>query len=258
MRPAPPQHPRPHHGSSARRPNIGVTPDYHDRPGQAPIYELKAPYTDAVLRAGGLPLILPYADDPSCVDQYLDRISGLLVTGGAFDIPPSAYGESPREGLGVLKQTRTVFETALMQGALRRNMPVLGVCGGMQLLNIVLGGALVQDIRREVENARDHEQPHDRSQPFHPVDVKEGTLLAEILGSGQVMVNSTHHQAVKRTGERVVVSAVAPDGVVEAIEAPVQSFAIGVQWHPEMLINTIPAHLGIYKAFVHKARESRR
>ena len=258
MRPPQSYSSRPHYGSPTRRPNIGITPDYHDRPGLPPLYELKAPYADAVLRAGGLPFILPYADEPTCVDQYLDRISGLLVTGGAFDIPPQAYGETPREGLGVLKQSRTVFETALMQAALRRNMPVLGICGGMQLLNVVLGGTLVQDILREVENAQDHEQKHDKAQPSHPIEVKEGTVLAEILGKGQVMVNSTHHQAVKTTGEKVVVSALAPDGVVEAIEAPSQSFAVGVQWHPEMLISTMPLHLGLYKTFIHKARESRR
>ena len=136
--------------------------------------------------------------------------------------------------------------------------PVLGICSGMQLLNVVLGGTLLQDIRREVDSPQEHEQPHDCSQPFHPVEVKEGTLLAEAVGTGQVMVNSTHRQAVKRTGEKVVVSAVAPDGVVEAIEAPAQSFAVGIQWHPEMLINTMPLHLSIYRAFVHKARESRR
>ena len=102
--------------------------------------------------------------------------------------------------MGPLKQGRTAFETALMRAALKRNMPVLGVCGGMQLLNVVLGGTLYQDIGREVPGAQEHEQKHDRAQPQHPVDVKDGTLLADALGKGQLMVNSTHHQAVKRAG----------------------------------------------------------
>jgi putative glutamine amidotransferase len=249
--------PRPH-AQVGRRPTIGITPDFAQPADSSPRYELKVSYADAVLRAGGLPFVLPFSDDSTVIEQYLDRVSGLLVTGGAFDISPELYGESARDGMGVMKQSRTNFELSLMQAALRRNMPVLGICGGMQLLNVVLGGTLVQDILREVENARDHEQKHDRTQPSHPVEVKDGTLLAEYLGKGQLMVNSTHHQAVKKAGENVVVSAVSPDGVVEAIEASQHVFAVGVQWHPELLLNTIPLHLGLYKAFVHKARENRR
>ncbi|QSQ14305.1 gamma-glutamyl-gamma-aminobutyrate hydrolase family protein [Myxococcus landrumensis] len=251
-------HPR-HHGQPPRRPNIGITPDW-SQPEDSPFarYELKVPYAEAVLRAGGLPFVLPYADDPTCVDAYLDRVSGLLVTGGAFDIPPEAYGETAREGLGALKEGRTAFEAALMRGALKRNIPVLGVCGGMQLLNVVLGGTLFQDIGREVQGAREHEQKHDRTQPQHPVDVRSGTLLAEAVGHGQLMVNSTHHQAVRSAGTDVSITALAPDGVVEAIESTVHAFAVGVQWHPEYMSTTIPVHVGLYKSFVQKAREHRR
>jgi len=252
--------PRPPHGQPPRRPNIGITPDVTaPRPDSGfAYYELKVPYAEAVLRAGGLPFVLPYSDDPGCIEAYLDRISGLLVTGGAFDIPAEAYGESSGEGMGPLKQGRTTFEAALMRAALKRNLPVFGVCGGMQLLNVVLGGSLHQDIGRELPGAREHEQKHDRAQPQHPVEVKEGTLLADALGKGPIMVNSTHHQAVKQAGERVVVSAVAPDGVVEAIESPAYAWAVGVQWHPELMLSSIPAQLGLYKAFVHRAREARR
>jgi putative glutamine amidotransferase len=243
-----------------RRPTIGVTPDVSAPSAEAPVprYELKVAYADAILRAGGLPLVLPYAEDPSVIEGYLERISGLVVTGGAFDIPPDVYGDVARDGLGALKPGRTAFETELLTGALKRNLPVLGICGGMQLLHVVLGGTLFQDIRREVADAREHEQKHDRTQPQHPVDVKDGTLLAELIGRGQVMVNSTHHQAARRTPENVRVSALAPDGVIEAIESRAHPFAVGVQWHPELLIHTIPAHLGIYRGFVAKAREIRR
>ncbi|MCI0571251.1 MAG: gamma-glutamyl-gamma-aminobutyrate hydrolase family protein [Myxococcaceae bacterium] len=252
-----PNRPPSHH--AAKRPLIGITPDL-STPASSPfpVYELKVPYADAVLKAGGLPMILPYTEDPTVVESYLERVSGLLVTGGAFDIPPEAYGEAPRDGLGALKPTRTTFEVALMQGALKRNIPMLGVCGGMQLLNVVLGGSLYQDIQREVAEAREHEQKHDRTQPQHPVEVKEGTLLGELVGRGQLMVNSTHHQAVRRLGEQLVASAVSPDGVVEAIESPAHLFALGVQWHPEYMVNTVPVHLGIYKTFIQRARESRR
>jgi putative glutamine amidotransferase len=244
----------------ARRPNIGVTPDLlvEQPPVESAAYRLKVAYADAVIRAGGLPLILPYSEDRSCVDSYLDRVSGLVVTGGAFDVSPELYGESARPGLGVLKESRTAFEAALIRGALERSLPLLGVCGGMQLLNVVAGGTLIQDIGREVANAAEHEQTHDRTQPQHPVEIKDGTLLAELLGKGQVMVNSTHHQAVSKPGKGVVVSAVATDGVVEAIEMPAHPFALGLQWHPELLINAIPLHLGVYRGLVNKAREMRR
>jgi putative glutamine amidotransferase len=244
----------------ARRPNIGITPDISTPSPESPYprYELKAAYADAVLRAGGLPLVLPYSDDGAVIDLYLDRVSGVVVTGGAFDIPPEAYGEAARDGLGALKPARTTFETELLRRALARDLPVLGICGGMQLLHVLLGGTLFQDLRKELGSAREHEQKHDRAQPQHPVDVKDGTLLAEMLGKGQLMVNSTHHQAANRIADGVKVSAVAPDGVVEAIECGRYAFAVGVQWHPELLIHNIPAHLGLYRGLVGKARETRR
>ena len=251
---------RPQHGHAARRPSIGITPDRGSSRSEhpAPLYELKVAYADAVLKAGGLPLVLPYSEDPACVDGYLDRVSGLVISGGGFDIPPAAYGETPREGLGPTNPQRTAFESALVLAALARNMPVLGVCGGMQLLNVALGGTLHQDIGREVPGAREHMQKHDRTQPHHPVEAKDGTFLGELFGRGQLMVNSTHHQSVHRPAEKLVVSVVSPDGIVEAVEGPSYAFAVGVQWHPEMLVHTVPAHLGVYRALVSKAREARR
>jgi putative glutamine amidotransferase len=249
-----------HHGQPPRRPNIGISPDWMDAGPDTPFarYELKVAYSEAVLRAGGLPFVLPYTDDPTAVEAYLDRLSGVIITGGAFDIPPEAYGETAREGMGPTKEGRTAFETALMRAALKRNMPVLGICGGMQLLNVVLGGTLHQDILREVQDAREHEQKHDRTQPQHPVDVREGSLLADAVGKGQLMVNSTHHQAVKKLGNQVASSATSPDGITEAIESTAHVFAVGVQWHPEYMLNTLPVHGGIYKVFIQKARDYRR
>jgi putative glutamine amidotransferase len=245
------------HGAPLRRPVLGVTPDLETE-GDSPRYVLKAAYTDAMLRAGGLPLVMPYTTDAVVVDAYLDRVLGVVISGGAFDVPPQAYGETPREGLGPVKPARTAFETMLLQAALRRRVPVLAICGGMQLLNVVLGGTLYQDLRRELPGAKDHEQKHDRSQPAHPVDVRDGSALADVLGRGQLMVNSTHHQAVARLAPGLRVSAAAPDGVVEAIEATEHPFALGVQWHPELMVHTMPLQLGLYRALVQKARETRR
>lgn len=244
-----------------RRPSIAITPDASLATPESPFvkYEVKAAYADAVLRAGGLPFVLPYTDDRSLLQQYLDRVSGLVITGGAFDIPPEAYGEQGKPGLGVLKQVRTNFELAVLKLALQRKLPVLGICGGMQLLNVAFGGTLIQDLATELPEAKPHEQKHDRTQPQHPIEVKDQTALAEALGGkGQMMVNSTHHQAVKGVGAGLIASAVAPDGVVEAIECIAKDqFALGVQWHPELMLDSVPPNLGIYKLFVHRARDRR-
>jgi putative glutamine amidotransferase len=245
------------HGTPLRRPAVGITPDAEGE-GDAARFFVKTAYAEAVLRAGGLPLVLPTSTDASVVDAYLDRVSAVVVTGGAFDVPPAAYGETPREGLGPLNLGRTAFETVVLQGALRRRLPLLGICGGMQLLNVVLGGTLYQDLHRELPGAKEHEQHNARSQPSHPVDVHDGSLLADVLGRGQLMVNSTHHQAISKLGPSLKVSATAPDGVVEAIESTEHPFALGVQWHPELLLLSMPLHLGLYRALVQKAREARR
>jgi putative glutamine amidotransferase len=244
-----------------RRPSIAVTPDLSQVTPESPFarYELKVAYTDAVVRAGGLPCILPYTDDRTLIDQYLDRVSGVLITGGAFDIPPDAYGESAKDGLGPVKPERTTFELAVLRVAISRRLPILGVCGGMQLLNVAYGGTLVQDLEREMPEAKPHQQKNDRSHPHHPIEIKDQTVLAECVGGkGQLMVNSTHHQAVKRVGAGLVVSATAPDGVIEAIEIQGhEHFVLGVQWHPELMVDTVPPHLGIYRAFVQRARDRR-
>jgi putative glutamine amidotransferase len=246
-----------HHGHP-RRPNIAITPDLAlataDTP--TPRYEIKTTYADAVLRAGGLPFIVPYTDDAQVIDSYLDRVSGLVISGGAFDVPPELYGEMARDGMGPTKPARTAFELAVLKAALQRKMPVLGICGGMQLLNVAFGGSLVQDLKLELPTAANHQQHHDRSQPLHPVEVRDGSVLADCVGKGQLMVNSTHHQAVKTIGQGLQPCAVAPDGVIEGIETK-DGFVVGVQWHPEQMIDTVPPHLGVYRSLVNRARDRR-
>jgi putative glutamine amidotransferase len=148
-----------------------------------------------------------------------------------------------------LKSGRTAFELAATRGALERDMPVLGICGGQQLLAVAFGGTLIQHIPGSVEGALQHEQPNPRTEPGHEVSVSPRTLLASIVGGrARMAVNSTHHQAVERPGEGAVVNAVAPDGVVEGVEHPGYRFALGVQWHPEYAVD--PADPLIFRAFV--------
>lgn len=230
------------------RARIGITLDSEDAGGYAslPWYALRRNYCDAILGAGGLPLPLPHQLD--AVDEYLSTVDGVVITGGAFDVDPALFGAGTRHATVKLKTARTAFEFALLKGALERDMPILGICGGQQLLNVVLGGSLIQHIPDEVRGALAHEQPNPRTEPGHTVSAVPGSLLARAAGVVEFRVNSAHHQAVKAVGEGVLISGVAPDGVVEAIEVPSRRFVLGVQWHPEYHIDA--ADGAILRAFV--------
>lgn len=230
------------------RPLIGITLDSEEAGGYSkfPWYAIRENYPAAVANAGGLPVMLPHELDR--VEEYLDLISGLVVTGGAFDVDPALFGADARHPSVTVKTARTDFEWAVTDGALKRDMPVLGICGGQQLLNVVLGGTLIQHIPDEIADALAHEQPNPRDEAGHRVDVVEGTLLHRIAGNTALSVNSAHHQAVKDVGANVTVNAVAPDGVIEGIESADYRFCLGIQWHPEFSID--PADSRIFDAFV--------
>jgi putative glutamine amidotransferase len=232
------------------RPRIGLTLDA-DASGRR--YELPRAYADAVLEAGGLPILLPHSGEAAAA--YLALVDGLVVTGGDFDVPPELYGEARRPACGPSKPERTAFEKDLLEAALAAGLPVLAVCGGMQLLDVVRGGTLYQDLAVDA-GIDGHEQPPPRDVPSHDVAVAAGTQLAALVGEGVLRVNSTHHQAVKEPGQGVLVSARAPDGVIEAIELPDLRFAIGVQWHPEAT-RSDPRHMALYRGLVAAARDAR-
>ncbi|HEY2619330.1 MAG TPA: gamma-glutamyl-gamma-aminobutyrate hydrolase family protein [Acetobacteraceae bacterium] len=220
-----------------QRPIVGVTLD-SEQPGgysKYPWYAIRQNYADAIAAAGGLPIALPH--DPSLATEYLDRIDALVVTGGAFDVDPSLYGDADRHATVTLKEGRTAAELSLTNGALARNMPVLGICGGEQLLAVALGGTLIQHIPDSIADALEHEQPNPRHQSGHPVAIRSGTLLHRIVGTAEMQVNSSHHQAVRDPGPFAVVNAVAPDHVIEGIEDVRYRFCLGVQWHPEFFID---------------------
>ena len=233
------------------QPVIGLTLD-HEPPGgwsKFPWYAIRENYCSAVRHADGLPILLPH--DPEAAADYVNRIDGLIITGGGFDVDPALFGAETRHSTVKTKDRRTAFELAATLIALGRDMPVLGICGGQQLLNVALGGTLIQHIPDEVPEALPHRQPNPRDEPGHDVRVIAGTLLHRIAGAEHLAVNSAHHQAVKAAGPGVVIDAVAGDGVVEGIEDPRRRFCLGVQWHPEFEINE--ADRRIFRAFVEAA-----
>lgn len=218
------------------KPAIGITLDSEEPGGYSryPWYALRRNYADAVAAAGGLPLALVHR--PELAEAMLDRLDALVITGGAFDVGPELYGDGTTHAATTLKSSRTEAELALLRGALARDMPVLGICGGEQLLAVGLGGTLIQHIPDAIPGALAHEQPNPRHEPGHAVAITPGTRLAAITGAETLAVNSAHHQAVRTPGGGRV-NAVAPDGVIEGIEDPARRFCIGVQWHPEFLIS---------------------
>jgi putative glutamine amidotransferase len=231
-----------------KRPLIGLTLDSEESGGYSkfPWYAVRRNYMEAVAQAGGVPVALPHI--AALTDDYLDVVDGLIITGGAFDVDPALYGNAVVHDTISLKRARTAAELALLRGALARDMPVLGICGGQQLLAVALGGSLIQHIPDAVAHALAHEQPNPRDQPGHAVKVLADTRLAHITGTMTMQVNSSHHQAVAALAPGCVINAMAPDGIIEGFEVAGKKFCIGVQWHPEFLIDRGDARL--FAAFI--------
>lgn len=247
---------------SAPRPRIAITAG--SKPGATDHAWLNFDYLYAVSKAQGLPTIVasgltgPSDDPEQFASEILDHCDGLLLSGGA-DVDPAIFGETPHPGLGRVDRPRDPFEISLAREAVRRDIPVLAICRGIQLLNVALGGTLIQDIPAEVPGAVAHETGDDRLVIGHDVVIEPGSRLAHLLSTTRMGVNSFHHQAPKRLGRGLVLSATSPeDGVVEGIEAPDRRFVVGVQWHPENFWKTSDVFDGLFRGLVEAARSSER
>jgi putative glutamine amidotransferase len=240
-------------------PLIGITADFAngDRGGQEPTLFLPERYALAIERAGGAPLVLPFIRSRPALRRYLDTIDGLLISGGNFDIHPSCYGERANKKLGNVIPARTAFELKIARLAIQRDMPVLGVCGGAQAINVALGGSLYQDIATQCAGAGEHQQSAKKAVGGHFVEIKKGTRLRAIFREANLEVNTTHHQAVKKLGKDLVVNALAADGIIEGIESLRHSFVVGIQWHPEALAPRQPVHRRLFMAFLGSCKRFR-
>jgi putative glutamine amidotransferase len=215
------------------RPVIGITLGDGDEPG---MHAMREDYVRSVEQAGGVPLVLPPVR-PEDVPAILDRLDGVLLSGGV-DVDPALYGQAAHPKLGRVNRRRDDFELALTAQALRRDVPILAICRGHQVLNVATGGTLVQDIASTIEGAMKHEGKGPRSRHSHRVELAAGSRLRGILGQESVPVNSIHHQAVERLGEGLVATALCTeDRIVEGLEMPGRRFVVGVQWHPESFWN---------------------
>jgi putative glutamine amidotransferase len=243
------------------KPVIGITPSLMRDTQPHGIFErylVSANYPNAVLAAGGIPVVLPPQDDHE--GALLDRLDGLLLSGGA-DIDPAVYGDSEVHPTTYdISPLRDRFEFALLREALDRDLPILCICRGIQVLNVGLGGTLYQDIADQYGRELLHRQQEagiEAAEPGHSVTATDGGLLAEVYDTDTIATNSFHHQAVKTVAPDLVVEARSGDGLVEAVSLPGRSFVLGVQWHPEMMFERHPAHLEPFNALTAAARAAR-
>ena len=238
---------------ASERPVIGISCAHFATKDGVVRVGMTRDYVHAVALAGGLPVLLPVLDGDAAIRGLLDVVQAVLLAGGG-DLDPQRFGEEPLPQLGQVDPERDAFELTLARLALERDMPVLGICRGIQVLNVAAGGTLYQDIATQVPRALMHDQRAPRWYPCHEVRVEEETLLASIFGAETVRVNSFHHQSVKVVAPPFRVSAKARDSVVEAIESREHRFVVGVQWHPECMVERYPAQRQLFVALVEAAR----
>lgn len=214
------------------------------------MHGVKAPYLESIIEAGGLPVLIPLCDDTELLREIYDSIDGLLIPGGE-DVHPKFYHEEPHPKLGETCEIRDTVEIQLIRWAYDDNKPVLGICRGIQVINVALGGSLVQDIPDQSPTTTPHStQAWDKG--AHEILVDQNSKLAAVLGKARITVNSLHHQAVKTLAPKLTQTAKADDGIVEALEAKGRNFFIALQCHPEMLWQKSSDRdwLRLFKAFV--------
>ena len=249
---------------AVRRPVIGVTTQTLHAIAGIPeglpeSWVMNQRYFRAVTIAGGVPLMVPlFSDDIPTVRALYERLDGLMIPGGV-DMSPDTYGEEMRPEVGRLDRSRDTVELEMTRWAIEDGLPVLGLCRGAQVINVAMGGTLYQDIAAQVGAGLQHDcyptKGFARTHLAHPITVAPGTRLEAAIGGPEVLINSMHHQSVKTIGEGLMISAVAPDGVVEAIEGTGEGYCVGVQWHPEVFEPGDPSTRHLFKQFTRAAVE---
>lgn len=234
------------------KPWIGIPTRYHEKSEY--IGQIRH-YLDAVLWAGGLPLMIPTVADDGIIHEYVQRVQGVLLPGSPTDIDPSLYGAAAHAKLGRLYPERDHTDFAILDFAeQRKDMPVLGICFGIQSLNVHRGGSLVQDIPSLIGRPLTHDNNDEKPPARHAVRVVEDSIIGRLAGRPEMEVNSYHHQAIERAGRNLKAVAVANDGVIEAVEDTTGRFIVGVQWHPERGWQDDPFSKALFSSFIEQAR----
>src|SRR3990170_4389371 len=228
------------------KPIIGINCDYKDE-GKQPYSFTNREYSKAIIAAGGIPFLLPIIKDKNDVKLLLKKIDGLLLTGGN-DVPPRRYGEERHERTVCVHPDKDISDITLVGTAIQMKKPILAICYGTQLVNVALGGSLIQDISSEVKTPIIHKDSKNERYT-HAVTIEKNSLLYQIIGADRIEANSTHHQAIKRLGNGLKDTAHTEDGIIEAVEWKGYPFLMGVQWHPERMADSL-RHLALFKGLM--------
>lgn len=239
-----------------RRPIIGCT-TYHKKVNQVrpiDVYGLMPSYTEAVTKAGGIPLLIPLGLSEDELGIVLNQIDGLLIPGGG-DVAPTLYGGRQDIPMWGIDQDRDRTELYLSRLIVENEIPFLAICRGLQVLNVALGGTLIEDIKALVPGSLNHDMPEHLPRNFlaHSVDIDLDSALHQHMRMRESQVNSIHHQAIRRLAPELKITARSSDGVVEAVEIEREAFGIGVQWHPENLVDDDPSMLALFAGLVDSA-----
>lgn len=234
------------------KPLIGVTPWYDYKKS---LTYIKKGYLEGILKAGGLPILIPAAADDTVLEEFIDRCDGFLVSGGP-DVDAKYYGEDNMPYNGDISPYRDYIEIFIAKKAVEYNKPIFGICRGIQVINVAMGGTLYQDIGSQVKDREviKHSQAAPRWYPTHDILIEKGSKVWQSFKGDCVGVNSFHHQAVRDAAPGFVVTSRAPDGIIESIEHCSHRFAVGVQWHPELMWEEDAAHLKLFEDFVMAAK----
>lgn len=238
-----------------KTPLIGVTPSAGDNSLGVRTHNLAADYTQAIERAGGMPVILPlhYQD----IDGLIETLDGVVFSGGG-DIEAHRFGQENHETAGGFDEERDTFEIQLMEKAFARDLPILAICRGVQVMNVQQGGNLHQDIHSNTDSKKEHAQRNQKAgehDVFDEIEIPEGdNPVSQALGAGTKAINSFHHQSLNEVANTLEVVAKSDDGIIEAVYAPNQQFAVGTQWHPERLAAEQPEQQELFNDLVEAAR----
>lgn len=216
--------------------------------GQRIHHALYECYAEAVIAAGGVPVLLP-PTETYFLDEMLSPLKGVILAGGG-DLDPALYKETPHHTVERVDPIRDQFELAIAKWAITNHLPLLGICRGIQILNVAAGGTLIQDIPSQTGNSLQHRRADLIDEPVHIVKIEPNSRLAHIFGCTEIVVNTGHHQSVNRVASGFRATAWAEDGIIEGIESGQQSWAIGVQWHPEMMFSKYPLQVRLFSALV--------
>lgn len=236
-----------------KRPRIGITMRLDLDTNR---FYLGRDYSEALESFGGVPSHISLIPKREYIVETLKTLDGILLPGSNSDVDPQIYGEEPLPKLGQIVPEKDETDLLVLREAEKLKMPILAICFGMQALNVSRGGTLIQDIESQIEGSLKHEQGKPVNRNSHSIELKESKIFSSLITSGNIKVNSSHHQCIKNVGENLTVTSVAKDGVIESIEDTREDrFVFGVQWHPELSWKFDDLSKNIFKIFVNKCYE---